>query len=194
MNSISAFCRQNPSAPAATGYGNAVCRGKPQTTGKFSDILQEQISKTGAAESEIPHNIARWTGLKNGVPGQFDSWAEIEARGPYDGFAKDFELLAYVEQLALENGIKSGGTLENPDYMGMGRRLEFRYQVWQLLDRGLISRQDVIDAVKFPPKISINGDGGGITPNMDGFGKSNKYMELTYAMELFETLWGKRGE
>jgi hypothetical protein len=43
-------------------------------------------------------------------------------------------------------------------------------------------------------KHTLNGDGFSATLEMNGFGKSNKYMELTSAMELFETLWGKHGE
>jgi hypothetical protein len=94
-------------------------------------------------------------------------------------------------QLALENGINPGGTLENPDRVGRARLQEFNYQVWQLLDQGQIFRQDIIDAVKLPPKFTINGEGGGIAPNMDGFGKTNEEIKLTSAMELLEMLWGK---
>jgi hypothetical protein len=179
------------SIAATAGYGNAIYHGNSQKTGNFDNFLQEQIKNISSAEPEIPENVSRWINLSN----QFDL-AEIEARnrgitGNFDDFDKDFELKAYVRQLALENGINPGGTLENPDHVGRARLREFNYQVWQLLDQGLISRQDVIDAVKFPPKVTINGDGGGITPDMDGFGKTNEYIKLTSPMELFEMLWGK---
>jgi hypothetical protein len=183
------------SIAATAGYGNAIYHGNSQKTGNFDNFLQEQIKNISSAEPEIPENVSRWIG-KNGFIVGGGSLAEIEARcrginGNFDDFAKDFELLAYVKQLALENGINPGGTLENPDQLGMVRLQEFKYQVWQLLDQGLISRQDVIDAVKFPPKVTINGDGGNITPDMDGFGKTNEYIKLTSPMELFEMLWGK---
>ncbi|MCL2100285.1 MAG: hypothetical protein FWH22_01055 [Fibromonadales bacterium] len=175
---------------AVTGYSNAVYQGNSPKVNNFNNILQEQISKAGS-EAEIPENIARWSGLKNGVPNQFD-WAEVEARGHvFDNFRNDPELHAYVLQLALENGIKPGGSLDNPDYMGRGRQTEFSYQVSELLDKGLISRQDVINAVKFPPQVHINGEGFSMAPNMNGFGKSNESIELTYAIDLFKLLWGK---
>jgi hypothetical protein len=43
-------------ASATAGCGNAVYHSKPQTTGNFNNILQEQISKIGS-EDEVPENI-----------------------------------------------------------------------------------------------------------------------------------------
>ncbi|MCL2101925.1 MAG: virulence RhuM family protein [Fibromonadales bacterium] len=42
------------------------------------------------------------------------------------------------------------------------------------LDKGLISRQDVINAVKFPPQVHINGEGFSMVPNMNGLEKAMK--------------------
>jgi hypothetical protein len=168
-----------------TDFEDALQNYAAEYNGEINFVITRNIS----AESEIPENISCWIG-KNGVPNQFDL-AEAEARGNFDNFDKDFELKAYVRQLALENGINPGGTLDNPDYVGRARLKEFSYQVWQLLEQGSISRQDIIDAVKFPPQVSINGEGGGVALKMEGLGKTNEYVELTFAMDLFKLLWGK---
>jgi len=158
------------------GYGNAIFHGNSQAATNFNNLLQEQIESM----DEVPPNIARWGSLKNGIT-YFDL-SDIGTRVHFDNFLNDFELNAYVKQLAMENGIK----LEERN-----KQIEFAYQITELLSEGKISRQDIIDAVKYPPQYTINDTGGSATINMEGFGINMKNLKLTSAMELFEALWGK---
>jgi len=94
--------------------------------GDFGGILQKQISKATDAEKKD-------AAVKSEAP----SADTFEKSGGADGI-----LNAYGRQLALENGIGAEGRQES-----------FVYQLNQLLDRGLVSRQEIIDAVKVPPKL-----------------------------------------
>jgi hypothetical protein len=114
--------------------------GNTRTSGDFSNILQERVSKAAGSESD------------------------------------DLELKAYGRQLALESGIAF-------------RNEEFLYQLNQLLDRGLISREDVINSVEFPPKTIIKDDGSrGYELDINGFGKKMKDIELTNDLNLLKAI------
>jgi len=114
------------------------------------------------------------------LTGRVLDWSEVEARGHYDGFANDPELRGYGRQLALENGFSHKAPVEG-----------FLYMLSQLLDKGLISRQDIIDSVEYPPTTYKKDDGSvGYNVDMNGFGKHIKGIELTTDLALFEMLWG----
>jgi hypothetical protein len=99
--------------------------------------------------------------------------SKIEARGNRDGFADDPELGAYGRQLALESGIGFGNGGDAGE--AKGRQENFLYQLSRLLDRGLISRQDIIDAAEYPPMQYRKDDGSyGYEVDMRGYAKNGK--------------------
>jgi hypothetical protein len=170
------------------------CNGNSKTAGNFNSILQEQISKVTSSESDAKANPA----VNFNLTGRVLDWSEVEARGYYDGFANDPELRAYGRQLALENGFSdkvpgnTNGLEKQDEFMERFCKAEnFLYMLSQLIDKGLILRQDIIDSVEHPPKTYTHGDGSvGYYDNMNDFGKHMKGMELTTDLALFEMLWG----
>jgi hypothetical protein len=104
----------------------------------------------------------------------------------------DPELKAYVSQLAVELGISKN---EKTFQHGLPKWFDFAKDLQELLDEGLISREDIINAVKSPPKVHYNNgyddkDGFGVELNFDDF-ENTKPIEYASALELFEMLWGK---
>jgi hypothetical protein len=168
--------------------------GSPKTAGGFGSILQEQISKTTDSKSGVKASPA----VNFNLTGRVLDWSEVEARGHYDGFADDPEIRAYGRQLALECGYsdkapKNVNGLEPPgEFTERLAKVEgFLYMLSQLLDKGLISRQDIIDSVEYPPTTYEKSDGSvGYSDNMMGLGKHMKDRVLTTDLALLEMLWG----
>jgi hypothetical protein len=146
-NSINAYGRMG------VGGNN----GRSQTVGDFNTILKEQASKiadgdkkNAPAKIETPSKTpfeTLWGA--NGILNRTHD--DLTAKyGNYNAFSDDPELKAYARQLALENGIAP----INEDGPGKinEQQEKFSYVLSQLLDKGLISRQDIIDSVNFPPK------------------------------------------
>jgi len=165
--------------------------GCPRTSGCFRSILQEQISKSmGSESSESTESSVKASPVVNfRLTGRVVEWSEIEARGRYDRFANDPELEAYGRQLAAENGIAPRNGAD-PGRMKEGQE-EFLYLLSQLIDKGLITRQDIIESVEYAPTTYKRGDGSvDYHINMNGFGKRMTGIELTNDLDLFEMLWG----
>ena len=168
--------------------------GRGKASGSFSDILQEQISKSMSSESSESNektSVKASPVVNFNLTGRVLDWSEVEARGNYDGFINDPELKAYGRQLAAENGIAYTNGADIDKVKGQGE--DFLYLLSQLIDKGLITRQDIIDAVEYPPTTYIKSDGTiGYNVDMNGFGKHMKGMELTNDLDLFEMLWGNK--
>jgi len=175
-----------------SGYGvaNACGRtviggsnGNIRASGDFGGVLQERVSKLAGSESVANGSAAVKFDLTNKVLDR----SEVEAGGEYGGFFDDPELKAYGRQLALESGI----AFKNEDEPGKVKERQevFLYQLRQLLDRGLISRQDIIDSVEFPPKAFKTEDGScGYRLDMNGLGKKMKEIELASDLNLLKAI------
>jgi hypothetical protein len=111
---------------------------------------------------------------------------------------EDMELHVYALQLAVELGI-----VNEKDFLPQG---EYWRALQELLDDGSISREDIINAVKYPPKIDLEEDSDFIHSLCAKKGIERYAMELNYksiettrpikfssASELFEIIWGKEG-
>ena len=157
-------------------------------TSNFNDILQEQLQKPQEPSSQP--NSGKETGIMQIM--QYDpSSGQMVAQKALH-FKTDIELFAYVQQLAIELGIKKNEVIATGFKM-QGR--EFFETIQDLLDDGSISREDIINAVKFPPKIDYhNGhddkDGCSVELHFNGF-EDTKPIEFSSALELFEIIWGK---
>jgi hypothetical protein len=168
---------------AAYQYG--ICN----KTGGFNEVLQEQLQKS--QEPSPQPNSEKETGIMQIM--QYDpSSGQMVAQKTLH-FKTDIELFAYVQQLAIELGIKKNEVIATGFKM-QGR--EFFETIQDLLDDGSISREDIINAVKFPPKIDYhNGhddkDGCSVELHFNGF-ETKKPIEYASASELFEILWGKK--
>jgi hypothetical protein len=93
--------------------------------------------------------------------------------GPQRFGRNDPELDSYAMQLAKEMGIGGGRDSRNA-------LKKFFDALQELLDKGMISRNDVIDTVKHPQK-------------MHRF-RGSHHVEFVSASELFERLWGKEAK
>ena len=182
QNTINAYGR------AGVGGGG----GCPRTSGSFSSILQVQISMSISSEPSASNETAsvKASPVANfNLTGRHLDWSEVEARGRYDGFVNDPELRAYGRQLAAENGIAYRNEADPGKAKEQGEG--FLYLLSQLIDKGMVTRQDIIDAVKYPPTTYTKNDGSvGYNVDMNGFGKHMNGMELTTDLALFDTIWG----
>jgi hypothetical protein len=178
------------SAHGRTVIGGGNCR--PRTTCSFSSILQVQISISASSEPSASNETAsaKASPVANfNLTGRHIDWSEVEARGRYDGFVNDPELRAYGRQLAAENGIAYRNEADPGKAKEQGEG--FLYLLSQLIDKGLITRQDIIDSVEYAPTTYKKDDGSiGYNVDMNGFGKHMTGLELTTDLALFETLWG----
>jgi hypothetical protein len=93
--------------------------------------------------------------------------------GPQRFGRNDPELDSFAMQLAKEMGIGGGKDSRNS-------LKKFFDALQELLDKGMISRNDVIDFVKHPQK-------------MHKF-RDRSHAEFASALELYEKLWGKEGK
>jgi len=165
-------------------YQSGICN---KTSG-FNEVLQERLRESQEPSSQP--NSGKETGIMQYDPSSGQMVAQKTLH-----FKADIELFAYVQQLAIELGIKKNEVIATGFKM-QGR--EFFETIQDLLDDGSISREDIINAVKFPPKIDYhNGhddkDGCSVELHFNGF-ETKKPIEYASASELFEMLWGKRDE
>ena len=107
-------------------------------------------------------------------------------------FKMDPELFAHAQQLAVELGLKKNQAFLSQEMQGR----DFFEKLQELLDDGSISREDIINAVKYPPKITYNKgrddkDGCSVELHFNGF-EAKKPIEYDSASELLDIIWGKK--
>jgi hypothetical protein len=149
-------------------------------TSNFDDILQERLQKPQEPSANLKPILYDMSG------------GQAVAVKPWHDISSDPELFAYARQLAAELGI-----IKNNEFAGNFKiqGMEFYGTLQELLDEGSISKKDIIDAVKNPPKVHFNNghndeDGFSIETNFKGF-EDTKPIEYSSSSELFEILWGK---
>jgi len=150
-------------------------------TSNFDDILQEQLQKSQEPSANLKPILYEM------------SSGQAVAVKPWHDISSDPELFAYAMQLAVELGIVKNKEFAT-DFKIQG--MEFYGALQELLDEGLISKKDIIDAVKCPPKVHFNNgyddkDGFGIETNFKGYEDIEPTLVFSSAYELFETIWGK---
>jgi len=178
-------------------------------TGGFNEVLQERLQKPQEpARQEAPN-------LKQIVMFDLSSGQPVFCKRP-DISAENMELHAYAKQLAVELGLEKEKAFgPNNESLYESRTNEFLSALQELLDEGSISREDIINAVKYPPKIHpeeyrhlggcLEGQPLGnkrmwnIRPGFERYAidinykafEDTKPIAFSSASELFEKIWGK---
>jgi len=178
-------------------------------TGGFNEVLQEHLQKPQEPARQAAPNLKHMILINqnNGHP--------VFCKRP-DISAEDMELIAYAKQLAVELGLEKEKVFgPNNELLYKPRTNDFLSALQELLDEGSISREDIINAVKYPPKIhpeeyrQLDGclEGQplgnkrmwGIRPGFEQYAvdinykdfENTKPVAFSSASQLFERIWGK---
>jgi len=166
-------------------------------TRSFGNILQEQLQESQEPSPQSSNGQAAKPNLTQIILYDLGSGQPVLVKRP-DISIEDMELHVYALQLAVEFGM-----VNEKDFLPQG---EYWRALQELLDDGSISREDIINAVKYPPKIDLE-DGSDFTHslcakkgieryaielNYKGI-ETTKPMKFSSASELFKIIWGKEG-
>ncbi|MDR2555029.1 MAG: DUF4258 domain-containing protein [Fibromonadaceae bacterium] len=187
-------------------YQSYICN----KTGDFNEFLQEQFQKPQEPARQAAPNLTQIVlyDLGSGQP--------VFVKRP-DISTEDMELHAYAKQLAVELGLEKQKAFgPNNEILYEPRTNDFLSALQELLDEGSISREDIINAVKYPPKIRPEQDGDrdygvclegqplgrrrwNIRPGFERYAidinykdfETTKPITFSSASDLFKIIWGK---
>jgi len=183
----------------------------------FNEVLQESLQKSQKTLPQSSNGQATTPNLKQPVMIQPNNGHPILCKNP-NLSAENMELIAYAKQLAVELGLEKAKAFgPNNELLYEPKTNEFLSALQELLDDGSISREDIINAVKYPPKIRPEEDGdwdwgvclGGeplgrqrcnIRPGYERYAidinykdfEATKPIAFSSASDLFEIIWGKK--
>jgi hypothetical protein len=183
----------------------------------FNEFLQKRLQESQGSSPQ-PSGQATKANLMHIMLIDMSGGQPVYTKRP-DIPAEDMELMAYAKQLAVELGLDKEKIFgPNNEILFKPRTGEFMSALQELLDNGSISREDIINAVKHPPKIRLeeyrhidgrlDGEPLGnqrmwnIRPGFERYSVGINYKDFettepiafSSASELFEIIWGKKTE
>jgi hypothetical protein len=189
-------------------YQSGICN----KTSSFNEVLQEHLQEPQKTSPQ-PSGQAITPNLKHLMMFDMSSGQPVLCKRR-DVSAEDMELIAYAMQLEIELGLMKEKELT----VDGGEMGPVKMKIWEhsngsfldalqeLLDKGAISREDIINAVKCPPKIQLDESLNALGYKNPARNGSERYavgfnlkdfettepIAFSSASELFEMLWGKK--